>query len=347
MQATQPHAEAIEAIIDTAFWTSLRREEGLSHKLSLAFLSPEQAGKPILFGQRLKLTTDTLTKLAPGVERTGIHLGIWYEGLELYVWGTTRQLPDFCFAVDVMDPGLLVVKHRRVGGLIKFWNLAVLTGELVKVIDESNAHLPDCPTLLTTLLGLGSASSSWNDSVNALMHLAMSMRAHRHGGALLIVLAGTDAWQESIVHPMLHLIEPLYFGLADLMKQDVRERDNSQWKDALHDAIDSIACFTAVDGATIISNQFDLIAFGAKIKQPIGRLSVEKIIITEPVLGSEAKVVHPASNGGTRHLSAAQFIHDQHDAIALVASQDGLFTAFAWAPCEEMVHAHQIDTLLL
>ncbi|WP_018478846.1 putative sensor domain DACNV-containing protein [Pontibacter roseus] len=344
--AIQPHAQAIEAIIDTAFWTSLRREEGLSPKISIAFLPPEQSGQPLLFGQRLMLTTDTLTKLAPGVERTGIYLGVWYEKDELYVWGTTRQLPNFCFVVDVTDPGLLVVKHRRTGGLLHFKNMAVLTGELVKVIDEGRAHLPECPTLLTSLLGLGS-SSDWNDSINPLVHLALSMRAHRHGGALLIVPAHSDTWRDSIVHPIMHLIEPPFYGLSELMKQDKKERGNSKWQLALNDAIDSIACFTAVDGATIISDEFELIAFGAKIKRTVRGNPVEKMLVTEPVLGSEGKLVHPASNGGTRHLSAAQFVFDQKDTIALVASQDGRFTAFAWSPCEGMVHAHQIDTLLL
>jgi hypothetical protein len=46
-------------------------------------------------------------------------------------------------------------------------------------------------------------------------------------------------------------------------------------------------------------------------------------------------------------LSAAQFVFDQRDSIALVASQDGRFTVFAWSPCELMVHAHRVDTLLL
>jgi hypothetical protein len=32
---------------------------------------------------------------------------------------------------------------------------------------------------------------------------------------------------------------------------------------------------------------------------------------------------------------------------ALVASQDGRFTVFAWSPSEEAVHAHRIDALLL
>jgi hypothetical protein len=30
-----------------------------------------------------------------------------------------------------------------------------------------------------------------------------------------------------------------------------------------------------------------------------------------------------------------------------VASQDGRFTVFAWSPCENMVHAHRVETLLM
>jgi hypothetical protein len=71
------------------------------------------------------------------------------------------------------------------------------------------------------------------------------------------------------------------------------------------------------------------------------------MVVTEPIVGSRAVVVHPAQDGGTRHLSAAQFVHDQRDTLALVASQDGRFTIFAWSPCEAMVHAHRVETLLL
>ena len=63
--------------------------------------------------------------------------------------------------------------------------------------------------------------------------------------------------------------------------------------------------------------------------------------------GGEAAVVHPSRLGGTRHLSAAQFVHDQRDAVALVASQDGRFTIFCWSDIENMVHAHRVETLLL
>lgn len=74
---------------------------------------------------------------------------------------------------------------------------------------------------------------------------------------------------------------------------------------------------------------------------------VEKVTVTEPIEGGRPVVLTPSQLGGTRHLSAAQFVHDQRDAIALVASQDRRFTVFAWSPCEETVHAHRVETLLL
>jgi hypothetical protein len=108
-----------------------------------------------------------------------------------------------------------------------------------------------------------------------------------------------------------------------------------------------VAGLTAVDGATVISDQYDLLAFGAKIGRPEGRAPVEQMVLTAPIVGSRALLIHPAQYGGTRHLSAAQFVHDQRDTLALVASQDGRFTLFAWSPGQEIVHAHRVETLLL
>lgn len=348
--AAAPHAQVIETIIDTTFWASLQREEGLSPKISLAFLPPEQAGQALLFERRFPLTSSILTKLAPAVERPGIHIGVWQEQEELYVWGATRTIPSLCFVLEVVEPGLLVIKHRRLDGFGKFANVAVLKGDQVKVVDEHSARLPDCPSLLTSLLGFDS-SSSWNDSVNGsvnvLVQLAVSMRAHGRGGALLVVPAGMQAWRKSIIHPIAYAVEPAFAVLAELMREEGSRKLQSSWQDALSRAVDGVAGLTAVDGATVISDQYALLAFGAKIGRPEGNAPIEQIVVTEPVVGGEAVVIHPAQIGGTRHLSAAQFVHDQHDALALVASQDGRFTIFAWSPCEEMVHAYRIDTLLL
>src|ERR1700740_160793 len=151
--APEPSKHTIESIIDTAFWTSLRKEEGRSPKISMAFLPPHQSEQPLLFEQRLPLTSDVLNKLSPAVERSGIHLGVWQEDEELYIWGTTHTIPGFCFVLEVVEPGLLVIKHRRVDGFGKFVNVAVLKGDEVKVIDEQSVNEPDCPALLNSLLG--------------------------------------------------------------------------------------------------------------------------------------------------------------------------------------------------
>jgi len=345
--AKEPKAQTIEAIVDATFWASLRREEGNSPKVSLAFLPPAQAEQPLIFERPLPLTPHDLTKLAPAVERPGIHLGVWGEHDELYVWGATRVIPSFCFVLENVEPGLLVVKHRRSDDFGKFANVAVLKGDQVKVVDEQGTSLPDCPDLLASLLSFTSPSS-WNDSVNLLVQLAASMRAHGHGGSLLVVPAGTQRWAESMVPPILYSIVPPFSALADLMRQGLKDMSEEDlWEDDVRRAVDTIAGLTAVDGATVLSDQYELLAFGTKIRRPVGSAPVERIVVTEPIIGDRAVVVDAVQNGGTRHLSAAQFVHDQRDALALVASQDGRFTIFAWSPCEEMVHAHRVDVLLL
>ena len=102
-----------------------------------------------------------------------------------------------------------------------------------------------------------------------------------------------------------------------------------------------------MDGATIITDSYELLAFGAKIIRRRGSVQVERVIVTEPIEGSITTSATPTQLGGTRHLSAVQFVHDQRDAVALVASQDGRFTIFKWSPREDMVHAHRVETLLL
>jgi hypothetical protein len=344
--ATAPNAAIIEQIIDVAFWASLRKEEGHSPKISIAFLSPKQAEKALVFERELPFNPNTLTKLAPGIERPGIHLGVWIKNDELVIWGTTITIPNFCFVLDVSEPGLLVVKHRRVFGLGKYTNVAVLKGDDVRIVDENSATLTDCPAIVTSLLGYNSPTS-WNDSVNVLIQLAVSMRAHGHGGSLLVVPAGTDGWRQSIIQPMQYGIKPAFAGLADLIMNDGTEKSDIFWKSALSREVDNIAGLTAVDGATVITTRHHLLAFGSKIVMREGSTRVKQMSLIEPIIGGEAVIIHPAQNGGTRHLSAAQFVHDQHDAIALVASQDGQFTIFTWSPFHNMVQAYRIDTLLL
>jgi hypothetical protein len=180
-----------------------------------------------------------------------------------------------------------------------------------------------------------------------LVPLAVSMRAHGRGGTLLVVPSGSDAWRESILWHAPYTIEPAFTELKELLARGLAEGDDPEWQEALRRSVEAVAGLTAVDGAAIVNDRSELLVFGAKIVQSRSGTEVERVIVTEPVAGSVPSVVDPAELGGTRHLSAAQFVQDQRDAVALVASQDGRFTVFAWSPCEGMVHAHRVEMLLL
>jgi hypothetical protein len=341
----EPSAEDLEAMIDAAFWASLRREEGLTPTISLVLLPRDGAYQAISFRQALPLRPAALAKVAPAVERPGIHLGVWREDGELKVWGTTRAVPAFSPVVEVVASGLLVIKHRS-DPFGKFMNVALLEGDQIKMVDESLSMSPECPGPVKSLLGL-EAPGRKAGQVDILVLLAASMRAHRHGGALLVVPPANPAFWNSLVVPVLYAVEPPFSELAVLAAREAEEADRHEWQEDLRRAVDAIAGLTAVDGATVINDRFELIAFGAKIARRRGSPQVERVVVTEPVEGSDVEVLAPAQLGGTRHLSAAQFVHDQRDAIALVASQDGRFTIFKWSPTEDMVHAHRVEALLI
>ena len=109
------------------------------------------------------------------------------------------------------------MKHRRGREAAKFVNVAVLEGDRIKVIDEKASAMPDCPTLLSTLLGFESPDTS-NGSVNVLVQLAVSMRAHRRGGLLMVVPPESDSWRESIVQPIAYAVSPSFSELAYLVE---------------------------------------------------------------------------------------------------------------------------------
>jgi hypothetical protein len=339
-----PAEGAIDAVVDAAFWASLRREEGYLPKISLALVPPDQDGQALLFERPLPLSPITLARLSPAVERPGIHLCVWHGDNGLQVWGTTRAVPIWGLVIETVEPGLLVAKHRRVEESAKFVNLAVLDGDQVKVLDPGVAL--DYTDLGTSLLG-GELPHRDITSVDVLVQLAVSMRAHGRGGSLLVVPDGRESWRESIAYPVSYALLPPFRGLAALMREDPIERVTARWQEAFDRAIDLVAGLTAVDGATIVTQHYDVVSFGAKIVRRLGSPGVERLLVTEPIEQAPAEIVHPTELGGTRHFSAAQFVHDQRDAMALVASQDGRFTVFTWSTLQNIVHARRVEALLL
>ena len=323
--------ETIEGMVDAAFWASLRREENYTPRISLAFVAPEHLPLPLVFEHHVPLEPRPLTRLAPAVESPGIHLCVTANDTGLIVWGAARNLPRYCFVIEVVAPGLLIIKHSRGDGTNKFVNVAVLEGEEVKIIDQEAPSARDRAT---------------PGPLNVLMQLAVAMRGHGRGGMLLIVPQDSDTWRDSVLQPISYAVAP-FRGMFNLMREDPAEREGRRWQEAFRRLVTGLAGLTAVDGATILTREYELLAFGAKVVRPRGHGQIGAVVVTEPIEGIGPFVAEPGQLGGTRHLSAAQFAHDQRDSTAWVASQDGRFTVMEWSETEQMVCANRIETLLL
>ena len=98
-----------------------------------------------------------------------------------------------------------------------------------------------------------------DSTVNVLLQLAVSIRAHGRGGTLLVVPAGSEAWNESILRPITYSVVPPFSGLADLMRENSENKPTRRWEDALARAVDGIAGLTAIDGATLITANYELV----------------------------------------------------------------------------------------
>jgi hypothetical protein len=85
------------------------------------------------------------------------------------------------------------------------------------------------------------------------------------------------------------------------MQNRAAESPDRGWLDALRRAVDGVAGLTAVDGATVITDQYEVLAFGAKIVRRDGSSQVAEVIMTEPIEGARAEVIEPGQT--RRHAS--------------------------------------------
>jgi hypothetical protein len=239
----------------------------------------------------------------------------------------------------------LVLKHSPGEDSGKFGNIAVLEGDKIKILALHADAEHSRAAQLRSLVELASVGEP-GSAANMIPRLAVSMRAHGRGGTLLFVPDDSADWRESI-RSISYNVEPPFAQLSELMKTRSTEKHQSFWKASVRDCVEAIAGLTAVDGATVITHEYRVLAFGAKIRPRGHSPGVEKILLTEPLENSAAEIIDPAQLGGTRHLSAAQFAHDHHHAFALVASQDGRFTLLAWSEQHKMVQAHRMETVLV
>jgi DNA integrity scanning protein DisA with diadenylate cyclase activity len=96
------------------------------------------------------------------------------------------------------------------------------------------------------------------------------------------------------------------------------------------EALKRLSQLTALDGATIITKDFEVLAFGANLKPVNAKRRPDLILCRSPFRNIPEKDVRFEEIGGTRHKSACQFVYDQRESVAIVASQDGHVSVIYW-----------------
>ncbi len=86
--------------------------------------------------------------------------------------------------------------------------------------------------------------------------------------ALLVVPQKSQECVESVVLPLPYSVSPPFTRLTELIQQSAGipvQKLNQDFFQDLKFAIKGISRLTTADGATIISDQYELLAFGAKL----------------------------------------------------------------------------------
>jgi len=348
--------EDVTTLINVAFWASFKKEEGRSVTIAVQYAPPDKAESPFLFQHPLPYTDEHLSRISPVLHGTTVECGVWKDATDqLVMWGLHTG------GFNTEDGHPLRISSREPGKLkIAFGRLNIIvTGTRILFLDNDFLS-----THLSSSLS-GKPHVAWE-----VEQILTAMSAHGCGGTFMMVpdndmwrlsikepilyAASTPFETVCVQREMLDFIAAHPYGSQKEYEKFFRRRGPLALDDpareeelnTIHDhflagqrhefheglvrSLTFIGQLTAADGAVIVNDEMKVLAFGAKIKPLHARRSPEMLVVSEPVTGSVPEEVSLAEFGGTRHQSAAQFVFDQRQCVAFVASQDGIMTMLTW-----------------
>ena len=340
----------IRNLVEICFWASLEREEGTYNNFSIVFQppNPDDFQFDLHFKQKLEFNITNLKKLAPAFNSVDYQIGVWFDkNGDLYIWGVIQKLFWF-LTITSIAPGKVLV--NCLSGLKNSFKCPITSFETGFINPFSNNSNP-----VSNWLNTDADFISFQKRGD-LQKIIFYMFNYGRGGAILLVKENNFDWKTSmkeIPYENNYLQKYSYGGivlkyetykeLTNKAKEEKQssplERENFKHKisarnSASFKALNAISDLTKIDGATVLSENLEVMTFGAKI----GAKEIEKIAITQPFENSEIRNVNKTDwKVGTRHSSAAEFINEQRDCIAIVVSEDKKVSVISWDQSREMV----------
>jgi hypothetical protein len=341
-----PDAATLAELVKVAYWTTLSPDEGRFPAFSLMY-SPIDDGRCIPLAAR-PLAVESLARLAPGVSRTA-HLVVHRTEVGLQILGVYPGTTG-CIQVRGVAPGRVIVQ-------LSHDNLAVFDGNraLDLLTDTHDGRIVHGLGRWHVAHTIGNAFSDTLTPIRReltgiiLLMLVESLRAQHHGGTILVLPPDSsrraDKWldfgshatrfkglTELVSHwaskipsdtPSGHVAKRIPMLDDFLMRRPVDSKFQS--------FIDSVAILGSVDGALVLTHGLRLRGFGTMIRVPKSAKRYETNVKTYSIRKAVNLTKSPISHlGGSRRRSAATFVANNYDTLALTASQDGPLTMTAW-----------------
>lgn len=284
-----------------------------------------------------------IVKLAPALLPGRRAIGVQADEREhLEIWGIL-PLPTPGLTVEAVGPGHIAVRFLGRNRMV------LRSGETTILRNDHSDNL------VLVVMALAEQEQELTMSMmiyaEALKKIIDTMVLQAHGGTLLLVPDRVE-WQSSVKSIRYHC-EPPYRELTEyvdkLADQHLAEtighndHRNSPFYDQLslhmqsiRPTLDAIAQLTSVDGAAVLSEGLEVLAFGVMLQSEDRQTQVNAAVLE---LGRyaeksndelEIRLVPLSRLGGARHHSAAEFCCSHRGTVAFVASQDGTLTVFGW-----------------
>ena len=347
----------IQTLLESLYDASMKREEGRNHHFnvvlspSLVTLANEIKECPwhgclhdiTAFEKPIPIAD--LPKIAPAFEGTHQSLRVWFNSEnEVEIWGFGSGYLDFYgLKIQPLNLGELLVDIKS----LDFpWVRFLLTFAHANVVERSSPihRLISVDTEATV------HSDEWHQEgqrqtkvFGFMVDIINKMSLHAHGGTMLFIPAEKA---DEIIHKSIREGIPLrpdgnYSVIKNKLDIDKKEFLNSLKSETrkrssrrnFEKEADLLGQFTAVDGATLLTKDFEVLAIGAKIRESDEEgIAQRKIWVQIAYQDSEAMEKNLSDIGGTRHQSAAHFVFDNKtaDVFAVVASQDGKISIIYW-----------------
>jgi hypothetical protein len=300
-----------------------------------------------------KQTTIAVKETSVGDETP--RLEIWGLILANGSWAPNpeKNLPSFsplpALIIGSSDAGSLEVSWKEFSlGRLEHGAIASRVEDILRFAAFGDFFVPAVNEVLREVWGsLDSESEddrrsvhqmAWDMYMRPLKQILKSSSRHGHGGTILMIAQneigelednvsvrikygclGFNIWNHILA---LGRAERAHWitVLDDFRPQDilVRQQDLDQWSKIASRELNVIGNLTAIDGAVLLTDHFDLVGFGVEIHLE----SVLKSIDIAPTQGKLGRTV-PIEEYGTRHRSAFRFAEKFERTVAFVLSQDG------------------------